>query len=185
MRTPAPPLFLALLIPTILLLTTPIPSAHAQPLNEFVEIYSPDPGMYDMYTMKFTFLGPQLKSVLSLGIAGPAVTFDPVMFEPWQVDYDYSNDEDFGNILIIPGMEWQMFMDIIMGDPMLQDTGRIPNPNCSVMIYTSAMGPPMCWEHVMYQPDTDFVFQLLEDSVADPVHKDIIARFRRQMAGVR
>jgi hypothetical protein len=160
------------------------PESRAQPLNEFFEIYSPDPGAYDMYQMKFTYLGPQKKAVSSLAIVGPARPFDLMLFMPWHVDYDYSNDDFMGEIIMVPGPEWQLFMDMISMDPALQSTARIPDPTCSVMIQTD-MPMPMCWEHPATVMETDLLFQLLEDSIMDPAQKEIIARFRRQMAGVR
>lgn len=159
--------------------------AHAQPLNEFFEIHSPDVSFYDNYLMKFTYLGPQKKSVLSLGVHGPMRPFDQFVFEPWQVDYNYANDSVMGHTMMLPGPEWSFFMDTIMGDPQLQDTVRIPDPNLSIMIFTDHMGAPMCWEHLAHRGETDLIFQLLADSVVDPAQKETIHRFRRQMAGVR
>ena len=174
-------LLIFLLLPPILALA---PAAQAQPLNEFFEIYSPDPTAYDMYQLKFTYLGPQAKNVPSLAVAGAARMFDLNLFLPWQVDYDYSNDAVLGNTLSIPGLEWQHFMDMINADPVLQSTARIPGPVCSLMIQTD-MPAPMCWEHVATRAETDLLFQHLADSVIDPAMKETIARFRRQMAGVR
>lgn len=165
------------------ILAGPAPTL-AQPLNEFIEIHSPDPFAYDFYQMKFTYLGPQKKIVSTLAVAGPAVPFDLAAFAPWQVDYDYGNDEFVGAVLVLPGPEWMFFMDAILGDPMLQDTARFPDPNCSVMIRTDMPGP-MCWEHIADVPRTDLLLQFLEDSVSDPVARETIAGFRRQMAGVR
>ncbi len=178
-----------LLLPLIFLLLLPLvpngaPAAQAQPLNEFFEIYSPDPVAYDMYQLKFTYLGPQAKNVPSLAVAGAGRMFDLVMFLPWQIDYDYSNDLVMGDILSVPGFEWQHFMDMINGDPALQSTQRIPGPVCSLMIQTDTP-MPMCWEHVATREETDILFQHLEDSVFDPAMKETIARFRRQMSGVR
>jgi len=178
---------LTFLLPVLLLfplILIPTGQATAQPLNQFFEIHSPDPVAYDMYQMKFTFLGPQKKIVSTLAVVGPARPFDLMLFVPWQVDYDYENDDFIGETLIIPGPEWQFFMDSIQMDPILQSTVRIPDPNCSVMIQTD-MPMPMCWEHPATVMETDMLFQFLHDSIQDPVQKEIIARFRRQMAGVR
>jgi len=177
--------FLILITLLILPLTlADAPAVQAQPLNEFFEIYSPDPMVYDMYQMKFTFLGSQKKDVSSLAVVGPGRAFDLLLFLPWQVDYDYGNDDFIGDTLVIPGPEWQTFMDAVNMDPTLQSTARIPEPNVSIMIQTDTPFP-MCWEHVADQAETDLLFQLLEDSVFDPVMKETVARFRRQMAGVR
>ena len=175
---------LLLLLLTTLIFLHPTPSV-AQPLSEFLQIYSPDPAMYDMYQMKFTYLGPQKKIVLSLGIVGTGRMFDAMAFAPWQVDYNYANDEIMGDVLVVPGQQWQFFMDTLQNDPQLQSTARIADPNCSLMIYTDNMGPPMCWEHPATRVETDMLFQLFQDSVMDPAQKEVIARFRRQMAGVR
>ncbi len=172
---------LTLISTSVLFVPTP---SLAQPLNEFPEIWSPDPAAYDMYQLKFTFLGSQKKTISTLAVVGPGRPFDLGAFGPWQVGYRYSNDSFIGETLVVPGPEWQLFMDAINMDPVLQDTARIPDPNCSLMIQTDLMGP-RCWEHLATVAETDLLFQLLFDSVFDPVQKDSITRFRRQMAGVR
>lgn len=188
MRNPAPgkiPTLLALAIVVLLaLLPAGASPARAQALSDFMMIHSANPGQYDHYQLKFTFLGSQKKTILSLGMAGQARAFDPAAFVPWQVDYQYSNDDPMGEVLTVPGVDWQFFMDAISLDPVLQSTVRIPDPNCSLMIQTD-QPVPMCWEHLADGIETDLLFQLLADSVADPAQKEIIHRFRRQMAGVR
>lgn len=173
------------MIAAALLLTAALPSADETGLDPFSEIHSGVLGDYATYQLKFTYLGFQKKDVGSLGGVGTGRAFDAPSFIPFERAFDYSNDDFTGDTLLLSAVEFKAFVDSIAGRPALQDTALVAEPNASLMILRDSGPLTRCWEHLATRAETDTLFQLLHDSVADSLVREKVHSYRRQMAGIR
>jgi len=154
-------------------------------LSPFPAIYSPNPPDYDVYQLKFTYLGPQKKDVPSLAVVGPARAYTENLFVPYERGFDYGNDEFTGDTLLMAGPELMNFVSAIATVPALTDTALIAEPNMSLMILRDFGPAEVCWEHLATRGETDTLFQKLRDQVLNPADTLKVSSYRRQMAGVR
>ena len=155
------------------------------PLSTYAQIHSATVPDYAAYTFKFTSLGPQKKSVPSLGGRSAALPFSLANFVSYErVPEIYDNDESVPDTLLLSPGQMKAFVDQIGTVPALTDTAQIPEPNASLMIYR---GIPTirCWEHQATRAQTDQLFQMLRNVVSNPADTAKVSSYRRQMAGVR
>ncbi len=183
------PGLLALLF-VLCLLALPVAGAQGgaqatKPLSPFPAIHSPNPPDYDLYQVKFTYLGPQKKAVPSLAVVGMARVYDLSLFVPYERGFDYGNDEFTGDTLVMAGPELMNFVNAIATVPALTDTALIAEPNMSLMILRDFGPAEVCWEHLATRGETDTLFQMLRDHVLNPADTLKVSGYRRQMAGVR
>ena len=155
------------------------------PLSPFPAIHSPNPPDYAFYQVKFTYLGPQKKSVPSLAAVGAGRVYDLAVFLPYERGLDYGNDEFTGDTLLLTPTEIMGFVTAIAAFPALTDTAFVTEPNMSLMILRDFGPQEVCWEHLASRGETDTLFQLLRDQILNPADTLTVSSFRRQMAGVR
>ena len=157
----------------------------ASPLSPFWEIYSGNPTDYDLYQLRFTYLGSQKKMVPSLGGVGLARAYEDSAFTRFQRELDYSNSMFTEDTLLVDGMAFMAFMDSIAAYPALQDTAFVAEPNASLMILRDFDPMTKCWEHLATRDETVQLFWFLHDSLPDTTQQKIVDRYRRQMTGVQ
>jgi hypothetical protein len=155
------------------------------PLSPFPAIHSPNPPDYQMYQVKFTYLGDQAKNVSSLAAVGMGRPYDLNAFVPYERGLDYGNDGFTGDTLLLTEMELMGFVNAIAAFPALTDTAFVAEPNMSLMILRDFGPLEVCWEHLASRGETDTLFQLLRDQILNPADTLTVSSFRRQMAGVR
>lgn len=156
-----------------------------KPLSPFPAIHSPNLPDYAFYQIKFTYLGPQKKSVSSLAAVGTGRAYDLNAFVPYERGLDYGNDEFTGDTLLLGPVEIMGFVNAIAAFPPLTDTAFVAEPNASIMILRDFGPLEVCWEHLAARGETDALFQLLRDQILNPADTLTVSNFRRQMAGVR
>jgi len=155
------------------------------PLAPFAAIHSPNPADYATYQLKFTYLGDQKKVVGSMAGVGIGRPFDATAFVPYERDLDYGNDDFTGDTLVVPPVAFKAFLDAVAAYPALMDTSFVAEPNASLMILRDSGPLTLCWEHLATRAETDLLFQLLRDQIANPADTATVSSYRRQMAGVR
>jgi hypothetical protein len=186
------PLAACVLSALLITLTVAPPTSAARaatkgtlPIAPFPVIHSPIVSDYLTYQLKFTYLGPQLKTVTSLALVGQGRAYDADAFIAFERALDYSNDLSTGDTLTLAPGDIKAFVDAIALRAGLTDTTLIPAPNVSLMIMRGSGPGAPCWEHLAVRPETDVLYQLLRESVTNPADTLTVSNFRRQMAGVR
>ncbi|MFO0972691.1 MAG: hypothetical protein U1A27_04515 [Phycisphaerae bacterium] len=156
------------------------------PETTFFDIIAGSPFEYATYQVKFTYTGPQEKSVFTVMLSGNGRVPDITEFAAFRTPgVHYANDDINTRVLVVNGNTIQRFIEDMIPRPPLQTPGVVAGAKMSLMIERGFAPGQIVFEHLASEYDAIQVVNLLDGAVRlEPLATiELVRRFRNITVG--